>query len=76
MKKTSLIAVLFAATPFLCAATPLQPQSDDPVIMTTLKLFRENKAFPKKTDDKKDRKVAMNYDYRGTHAKTTLVAHA
>ena len=34
MKKTSLIAVLFAATPFLCAATPLQPQSDDPVIMT------------------------------------------
>ncbi len=50
--------------------------ADDPVIMTTLKLFRENKAFPKKTDDKKDRKVAMNYDYRGTHAKTTLVAHA
>ena len=34
MEKTSLIAVLFAATPFLCAAMPLQPQSDDPVIMT------------------------------------------
>ena len=34
MKKTTLIAVLFAAASSLFAATPMQPQSDDPVIMT------------------------------------------
>jgi len=50
--------------------------ADDPVITATLKLFKEKKAFPKKSDDKKEQKVAMVYDYRGTHAKTSLVAHA
>ena len=51
--------------------------TDDPVISATLKLFKEKKAFPKNTDDKKElQKVAMSYDYRGTHSKAMLIAHA
>ena len=34
MKKTTLIAAFFAAASSLFAAAPMQPQSDDPVIMT------------------------------------------
>jgi carboxyl-terminal processing protease len=52
---------------------------DDPAILETLKIFRNNEAFPKKpeTDGKKQpQKVAKAFDYRSTHVKATLIAHA
>ena len=48
--------------------------SDDPAIQETLKLFREDKAFPQ-APEKKEKKVAQNtFDYRGTHLKATFTA--
>ena len=48
--------------------------SDDPAILETLKLFREDKAFPQ-APEKKEKKVAQNtFDYRGTHLKATFTA--
>ena len=51
---------------------------DDPAIIETLRLFREDKAFPQMPDPKpqKDQKVAKVFDYRGTHVRATLIAHA
>ena len=48
---------------------------DDPAVIKTMELFREGKAFPQ--PEKEDRKkVAMAFDYRGTHIKATLIANA
>ncbi len=48
--------------------------SDDPAILETLKLFREDKAFPQ-APEKKEKKVAQNtFDYRATHLKATFTA--
>ena len=48
--------------------------SNDPAILETLKLFREDKAFPQ-APEKKEKKVAQNtFDYRGTHLKATYTA--
>ncbi len=48
--------------------------SDDPAIQETLKLFREDKAFPQ-APEKKEKKVAQNtFDYRATHLKATFTA--
>ena len=48
--------------------------SDDPAILETLKLFREDKAFPL-APEKKEKKVAQNtFDYRATHLKATFTA--
>ena len=52
---------------------------DDPAIIVTLRIFREGKAFPQKPDPQqmqKNQKVAMAFDYRGTHVSTSLIAHA
>ena len=52
---------------------------DDPAIIETLRIFREGKAFPQKPDPQqmqKNQKVAMAFDYRGTHVSTSLIAHA
>ena len=49
---------------------------DDPAIIKTLELFRDGKAFPKPENDDEAQKVAMAFDYRGTHIKHTLTAHA
>lgn len=52
---------------------------DDPAIQETLKLFRNNEAFPKKPEaggEKQAQKVAQAYDYRSTHVKATLIAYA
>ena len=52
---------------------------DDPAIIETLRIFREGKAFPQKPDPQqmqKNQKVAMTFDYRGTHVSTSLIAHA
>ena len=52
---------------------------DDPAIIETLRLFREDKAFPQKPEPQKpqkDQKVAKVFDYRGTHVRATLIAHA
>ena len=52
---------------------------DDPAILETLKLFRNNEAFPKKPEaegKKQPQKVAKAFDYRSTHVKATLIAHA
>ncbi len=52
---------------------------DDPAILETLKLFRNGAAFPKKPESEaaqKDQKVAQAFDYRGTHIRATLIAHA
>ena len=52
---------------------------DDPAILETLKLFRNNEAFPKKPEaegKKQAQKVAKAFDYRSTHVKATLIAHA
>ncbi len=52
--------------------------ADDPVIKATLKLFKENKAFPKNTEnERKQKKVAQAvFDYKGTHVHTTMIAYA
>ena len=48
--------------------------SDDPAILETLKLFREDKAFPQ-APEKREKKVAQNtFDYRATHLKATFTA--
>ena len=49
---------------------------DDPAIIETLRLFKENKAFPQKSESQKNQKVAKLFDYRGTHVRATLIAHA
>lgn len=52
---------------------------DDPAIQETLKLFRNNEAFPKKPEaegEEQAQKVAQAYDYRSTHVKATLIAYA
>ena len=52
---------------------------DDPAIIETIRLLREGRAFPQKPEPLgtlKDQKVAMNFDYRDTHARTKLIAHA
>ena len=49
---------------------------DDPAILESLKLFRNNAAFPKPEGNAQNQKVAMGFDYRSTHIKTTFVAHA
>jgi carboxyl-terminal processing protease len=49
---------------------------DDPAIQQTLKLFRNNASFPKPDEKTQNQKVAMAFDYRGTHVRTTLIAHA
>ena len=51
---------------------------DDPAIQETLKLFRNNEAFPKKPEaegEKQTQKVAQAYDYRSTHVKASLIAY-
>ena len=49
---------------------------DDPAIQETLKLFRNNEAFPKAETRSQNRKVANAFDYRSIHVKATLIAHA
>jgi len=52
---------------------------DDPAIIETLHLFREDKAFPQKPasqDSQKNQKMAKAFDYRSTHMRATLIAHA
>jgi hypothetical protein len=48
--------------------------SDDPAITETLKVFRENAAFPKAPE--KNKKVAQlkAFDYHGTHQKVSYIA--
>ena len=53
--------------------------NDDPAILETLKIFREDKAFPKKPETiegQKQQKIANTFDYRGTHARASYIAHA
>ena len=50
---------------------------DDPAIMETRKVFRENKAFPQapvKEEENKKVAQANAYDYRSTHVKATFTA--
>ena len=49
---------------------------DDPAIIQTLRLFHEGKAFPQSENTEQPKKVAMAFDYRGTHVTANLVAHA
>lgn len=49
---------------------------DDPAIQETLKLFRNNEAFPKPKTKTQSQKVAKAFDYRSTHVKATLIAYA
>ena len=52
---------------------------DDPAIQETLKLFRNNEAFPKKPEaegKKQAQKVAKVFDYRSTRVRATLIAYA
>ena len=49
---------------------------DDPAILETLRLFRSGKAFPEKPVKGQQQRVASAFDYRGTHANTTYIAHA
>jgi carboxyl-terminal processing protease len=49
---------------------------DDPAIQETLKLFRNNEAFPKPETKTQSQKVAKAFDYRSTHVKATLIAYA
>ena len=49
---------------------------DDPAIIETLRLFRNNEAFPKPETKMQNQKVAMVFDYRSTHVKATLIAYA
>ena len=53
--------------------------ADDPAIIETIRLLREGRAFPQKPEtqeSQKDQQVAMVYDYRGTHVRASLIAHA
>ena len=51
---------------------------DDPAIIETLRLFRNGDAFPtNQTAKEPGQQVAMaGFDFRGTHVRATLVAHA
>jgi carboxyl-terminal processing protease len=49
---------------------------DDPAILETLKLFHNNASFPKPEEKAQAQKVAAAFDYRSTHVKATLIAHA
>ena len=49
---------------------------DDPAIQETLKLFRNNEAFPKSETKTQKQKVAAAFDYHSTHVKATLIAYA
>lgn len=49
---------------------------DDPAILETLKLFHNNASFPKPEEKPQAQKVAAAFDYRSTHVKATLIAHA
>lgn len=49
---------------------------DDPAILETLKLFQNNASFPKPEEKTQAQKVAAAFDYRSTHVKATLIAHA
>jgi carboxyl-terminal processing protease len=49
---------------------------DDPAILETLKLFHNNASFPKPEEKTQAQKVAAAFDYRSTHVKATLIAHA
>ena len=49
---------------------------DDPAIQETLKIFRNNEAFPKPDGKAQNQKVAKAFDYRSTHVKSTLIAYA
>ena len=48
---------------------------DDPAIIETLRLFREDKAFPQPEKTEKSQKVAKAFDYRDTHITANLIAH-
>ena len=53
--------------------------ADDPAIIETIRLLREGRAFPQKPEtqeSQKDQQVAMVFDYRGTHVRASLIAHA
>ena len=49
---------------------------DDPAIIETLRLFRNGEAFPKPEGKAHNQKVAKAFDYRSTHVRSTLIAHA
>lgn len=49
---------------------------DDPAIIETLRLFREGKAFPQPAVPAADGPIARAFDYRGTHQRSLLTAHA
>ena len=49
---------------------------DDPAIIETLRLFRNNEAFPKPETKMQNQKVARAFDYRSIHVKATLIAYA
>ena len=48
---------------------------DDPAIIETLRLFREGRAFPQPAPVA-DGPIARAFDYRGTHHRDVLIAHA
>jgi carboxyl-terminal processing protease len=48
---------------------------DDPAIIETLRLFREGRAFPQPLPVA-DGPIARAFDYRGTHYRDALIAHA
>ena len=49
---------------------------DDPAVIKTLQLFRDGKAFPQPEKEEEQKKVAMAFDYRSTHIRSTLIANA
>ena len=50
---------------------------DDPVIIETLRLFREGRAFPQPAPvSVSDGPIARAFDYRGPHQRAALIAHA
>jgi len=51
---------------------------DDPAIKETIRVFRENKAFPAppaKDESMKKAAQLLPFEYQGTHRKTTFMAH-
>ncbi|MCH5302357.1 MAG: S41 family peptidase [Prevotella sp.] len=50
---------------------------NDPAIAEAFRIFRQGKAFPQNQEQPEAKqKVAMAYDYRNTHIKTTVIARA
>lgn len=50
---------------------------NDPAIAEAFRIFRQGKAFPQNQEQPEAKqKVAMAYDYRHTHIKTTVIARA